>query len=318
MNLQVNFADGSSKSVLINEANFQDSVHGKQVGCQDCHQGYGNYPHSDKKFVSARDYSLDKVKTCQRCHYSHYSRVLDSVHYRNLQEGNAETASCTDCHGFHDIKKPGNPRSDISKRCEKCHEEIVNTYKSSVHGKALLEEHNEDVPTCTDCHTSHDITSPHKDQFRNTAYTMCGNCHGDTKKMEKYHLSTNVINTYLDDFHGLSNRLYANDHSAKHKTIATCYDCHGVHNIKSTKGASKEDTKKNVLKTCEKCHTGVTPSFADAWLSHYPPTLESAPLVWAVKWIFRILIPLTIVGLVLHILFHLWKIASSGNSRRNK
>ena len=60
--------------------------------------------------------------------------------------------------------------------------------------------------------------------------------------------------------------------------------------------------------TCAKCHEGATENFPAAWLSHYEPTLEKAPLVWLVKVGYMILIPFMIGGLCLQILLHLWRV----------
>ncbi len=37
---------------------------------------------------------------------------------------------------------------------------------------------------------------------------------------------------------------------------------------------------------------------------------QKAPLVWGVKWLYRIMIPLIMLGLILHILLHLWRYRS--------
>ena len=51
-----------------------------------------------------------------------------------------------------------------------------------------------------------------------------------------------------------------------------------------------------------------TPEFADAWVSHWEPSLQNAPLVWAVKAVYAVMIPGIMLGLVLHILLHLWRL----------
>ena len=53
-------------------------------------------------------------------------------------EGNLDAATCTDCHGSHDIPVPNEPRQRISHTCEQCHSEIFNEYVESVHGEALF------------------------------------------------------------------------------------------------------------------------------------------------------------------------------------
>jgi len=135
--------------------------------------------------------------------------------------------------------------------------------------------------------------------------------------MERYGLNPDVVVTYLDDFHGVSNALYAKGLGTPKKPMATCTDCHGVHAIRPFEsGESPAAMKQKLAELCGRCHEGATPSFGDAWLSHYKPTLESAPLVWGVRTAYSILIPAIVAGLLLHIFVHsvhLWRV-----SRRRK
>jgi hypothetical protein len=63
----------------------------------------------------------------------------------------------------------------------------------------------------------------------------------------------------------------------------------------------------NLQKTCAKCHTGAATSFPKAWLSHFQPSSEKAPLVWAVQVFYMFMIPFMVLGLVLQIALHLWR-----------
>ncbi|MEW6718106.1 MAG: hypothetical protein AB1345_11470 [Chloroflexota bacterium] len=51
-------------------------------------------------------------------------------------------------------------RTRIAKTCERCHSEIYKLYEQSVHGAALIGKGDSNVPTCTDCHTVHNLASP--------------------------------------------------------------------------------------------------------------------------------------------------------------
>ena len=59
--------------------------------------------------------------------------------------------------------------------------------------------------------------------------------------------------------------------------------------------------------TCRKCHPGADEKFPAAWLSHYEPSWEKAPLVHAVRIFYRVLIPFMIGGLALQVVLHLWR-----------
>ena len=51
--------------------------------------------------------------------------------------------------------------------------------------------------------------------------------------------------------------------------------------------------------------------FPAAWLSHYEPSLHKAPMVYAVKLGYAVIIPFMIGGLGLQILLHLWRLMAN-------
>jgi hypothetical protein len=127
--------------------------------------------------------------------------------------------------------------------------------------------------------------------------------------MKKYGLSTNVVETYLRDFHGTSVSFHKGGNDAIHRWKAVCTDCHGVHDIKSVDAEDSPVLKANLVKTCSQCHEDITTDFPDAWLSHYEPSPKKAALVYYVSLFYKFFIPFTVVGLVLHILLHIWRVA---------
>jgi predicted CXXCH cytochrome family protein len=215
-----------------------------------------------------------------------------------------------DCHGAHAVTRPNQPRSRISQTCAACHQGVSATYAKSVHGRALNEEKNADVPTCTDCHQSHAIAGPHAPGWRLKSPELCASCHANPAMMKKYDLSTNVMQTYLADFHGMTASLQKKEGGGAEgsRVVALCIDCHGVHDITKTDAPHSAVMKANVTKTCQRCHPGASQNFSAAWLSHYEPTFKNAPLVYSVKIAYYILIPFMIGGLVLQILLHLWRV----------
>jgi len=305
---KVTFGDGSSRAVLVDRKTIALSVHGGALACTDCHRDIARHPHAPVKARDARAYTLDESRTCRRCHYAYYTRVLDGIHFKVLESGNRNAPTCVDCHGAHDVQDPKGPRVEVSQRCARCHDKVYAAYAGSVHGRAMLEEANTDVPVCTDCHGAHAIANPKEPTFRTTTHQMCAKCHGDATKMAKYNLNPEVVSSYLQDFHGVSNSLYSEGATKVYKPMATCTDCHGIHDIEKFSSGDKGAIREKVLTVCRGCHEEVPATFGDAWLSHYQPTLASAPMVWSVKWAYRILIPFIMAGLVLHILLHLWRL----------
>jgi hypothetical protein len=52
----------------------------------------------------------------------------------------------------------------------------------------------------------------------------------------------------------------------------------------------------NLLATCQQCHPNATSDFPDSWVGHFPPTLESHPLLFIVNLFYSVLIPVTLAG----------------------
>jgi hypothetical protein len=67
--------------------------------------------------------------------------------------------------------------------------------------------------------------------------------------------------------------------------------------------------KDNLLTTCRQCHRDASVNFPSAWLSHYEPSLDKAPLVYLVKTYYLFLIPFMVGGLALYIVIDLWRLA---------
>lgn len=308
-------ADGTMLGVWVDTEALARSVHGKELTCTDCHRQIGSYPHAPSDFESRRDLRVDLSTTCNRCHYGHTKKVMDSLHFAQLEAGDPNAPTCVDCHGAHDMKDPSEPRAQISDRCARCHEQVQAEFSASVHSMVGADV-PEDLPVCTDCHGAHAIKDPTSQAFHVGEHEVCAKCHADEAKMQRHGLSANILSTYLDDFHGTSNRLYAKVGVQEGRPVATCSDCHGVHDIRSMKDRDGVATMKGRSEQmCAQCHEGATDDFAAAWLSHTEPTLESAPLVWSIKWGYRLLIPMIMLGLVLHIIMDLIQVRTHRQGR---
>lgn len=306
--LTMSTTDGKSVPVHVDATIFAQSVHAK-LACSDCHTGKNDMPHESRTITSKRDLTLAYDEQCRRCHFSNYTKTLDSVHQASVARGDTTAPVCVDCHGSHDIQKPAEPRTRISETCARCHKGAADAYATSVHGQHLGTANEADIPVCTDCHRSHDIGGPHQQTWGLSTADMCGRCHADETLMKKYGLSTAVLRTYLADFHGKTASL--RQHQGRTPTglvVARCTDCHGVHDIMKSDAPTSPVMKANLQKTCQKCHEGANPNFSDAWLSHYEPSLQKAPVVYAVKLAYAVLIPFMIGGLGLQILLHLWRL----------
>jgi predicted CXXCH cytochrome family protein len=309
---QLDFRNGRSRSITVDGNAWGTSAHGAAgLDCTACHTEHGEYPHAEVNDESYREYALARAQACAACHEDQASKFADGVHFAMQQGGNRKAAVCTDCHDPHEGKRLTDPergtllpeaRLAIPRTCSQCHSAIYDEYKGSAHGAALDGEGNPDVPTCIDCHGVHQISDPRTARFRVNSPKICASCHTDGTKMARYGLSTAVLNTYVADFHGSTIALFQKTQPDQQTNKPVCYDCHGVHDIPHTSDPKKGiRTKANLLRTCQQCHPTATASFPDAWMSHYIPDREHTPLVFWVGWLYRILIPATIGGMLLFV-----------------
>jgi hypothetical protein len=315
------FADGKTMSLYYDPQEHEGSDH--IDGCRSCHDAQHDYPHKNSQdqscdvchaqffggnserapvfeitaYADERAVSMEINASCHKCHQEKFQEITDSEHVRVLERGNRYAPICVDCHGSHNITSPNEPRTRVAEMCSKCHMSVYTTYETSVHGEALAQA-NPDVPTCSNCHGSHVVEGTTHIDFRADSIGLCGSCHADKRLMNQYGISTNVFQTYLDDFHG---RTAVSSHNAGEVKIekATCYDCHGVHNIQSHENELSSVYPANLQKTCQQCHAEVGITFPQAWLSHYAPTWENTPLLFGITSIYKTLIPalLTVMGL---------------------
>lgn len=300
--------DGRSLSLHVDGETFGTSVHGR-LSCADCHTGMTEVPHESRTFRNAREVTVANSDACRRCHFDKHTETLDSAHQTAVARGDTMAPVCVDCHGSHDVRKPGEPRTRISETCSRCHQGVATAYAKSIHGLALETPAAGDVPVCTDCHRTHAIAGPHQETWDLRTHDMCGGCHENEPLMRRYGLSTAVVKTYLDDFHGKTASLRQHQgRTPSGAVVARCTDCHGVHDIQKADSPGSPVIKANLVKTCQKCHEGANENFPDAWLSHYEPSLSKAPLVYGVKLAYAVIIPFMIGGLGLQILLHLWRL----------
>lgn len=290
---------GETLSLTIDSHELAASVHGETnprgpLACADCHPNH-RFPHDPPTSATIREFQLERYATCRTCHQDQYTHTQDSVHGRALRSGVEEAAVCVDCHGGHDIQPPDEPRQRISLTCGNCHGAIFEEYRDSVHGAALLDESNPDVPTCVDCHGVHDISNPTSALFRVRSPELCAGCHADSELMAKYGISDQVFDTYLSDFHGTTVALFQQKDPNVATNKAVCYDCHGVHNIQRATSDNSQVVKDNLLTTCRQCHPDATAEFPNSWIGHRSPTRDSDPLLYMVNLFYKILIP-TVLG----------------------
>lgn len=162
-------------------------------------------------------------------------------------------AVCADCHSTHDFAVPtrGTPereqwRLTIPNTCgAKCHEEQLEDYESSAHGKLAMGKADPKGAVCSDCHTTHEIRGASSDPFKLLNVEACGDCHQEE------------LHSYRDTYHGQVNKL-------GYTYTARCSSCHGSHDIKGADDPASKVHVNNRLKTCQQCHNDKKPGMVTA------------------------------------------------------
>ena len=312
---------GEELHLTVDPIIYNASIHGREgYACIQCHTDISGFPHPDFTAENLRAVSIEKNQTCVQCHTDQADLYAKGRHAQEFVSGNEDTAICVDCHNSHQTAQLTTSNIKIVQTCRKCHSEIYDIYQNSVHGSALLQEYNPDVPACTDCHESHDNTGPGDSGFFLFSPQICAKCHTDSQLMNRYDVNTGVFDTYIADFHGTTVLLFEKISPDQETNKPVCVDCHGVHDIQSPTGENSTALKQNLIFTCMRCHPDALPDFSDAWLSHYTPDLEHTPIVYSVNLFYLIIIPGTIAGMLIFISSDIWKRMRfiGGNKTRGK
>jgi cytochrome b subunit of formate dehydrogenase len=283
---------------------FRDNGKGAP-NCLTCHKNPGIVYDKGRDTLSVK---LAQQKLCLSCHLDNpeirsktspaagfIASFEHSVHGMELAKGNGQAATCVNCHTSHSVNKPSNQQStvnkmNIPKTCSQCHSQIAKDYSESIHGVQVAKG-NSDAPVCTDCHGEHNILK-HNDPnspvaFQNLATQVCAPCHSSVTLTTKYGLTPNRYATYSKSYHGLALEGGA-------LTVANCSSCHGAHNIKPSSDPTSSVNKKNLAKTCGKCHPGANDNFAVGKI-HIAVTDKTEPMLYWISTLYLILI-FSVVG----------------------
>ncbi len=300
-------AGGDKVLLTVDSERFNAGAHGKEgVGCTDCHADIKEFPHPDYAKSGLREFNFALYEAtknaCKGCHEEEATKAMSGVHQQTLDIGNHNAAVCADCHYPHYIENVAE-RAEVPDVCARCHSQIAAQYKESVHGEALLAEANPDVPNCIVCHGLHNIQDPRTVEFRNNIPLLCAKCHTDASIMDKYKIPTDVLDTYVADFHGTTVTLFEQTSPDLPTNKPVCIDCHGTHTIAKTDDPKVGIAlKANLLQRCQRCHPDATANFPDAWMSHYIASPAKFPLVYYVNLFYKFFIPTVIGGMLIFVI----------------
>jgi len=267
-------------------AKLEKSAH-TGLPCDTCHESHEKYPHPA---------GVPKP-VCTTCHEEQGGDYAGSVHGLARKSGNESAPDCGMCHGSaHELLPPKSQafRTAVPDTCGMCHNEVVEQYRTSVHGQALARGITQ-APLCTDCHGEHNIVK-HTNQASpvNAAHIRdtCGSCHGDVRLTRKFGMPADRLVSFDASFHGLAAK-------SGSQTVANCASCHGVHDILPSSDPKSKIYAKNLPKTCGQCHAGAGTRFAISQVHIAEGRTEPAPLRF-VREFYLFLIPVTIGLMLLH------------------
>lgn len=230
------------------------------ISCVQCHGGVEgplDVEHAHAGQVDPLKTPRAIVASCGGCHgdierMRGYALRTDqaslytiSAHGAKLaQDPKADVATCVTCHGAHRVLPVSDSRSPVHKlrqaeTCGQCHGDpkftadhglehgMVEAWRGSVHGKALMDEGRVASPACTDCHGSHGAAPPRSKDVGN----VCGQCH-------------TVVRRHFEES--------AHHRAALRGEVEECIACHGDHGVAEP---SAEMLLMRPGSVCLPCHT---------------------------------------------------------------
>jgi hypothetical protein len=239
-----------------NRVAFATSIHAREgVGCASCHGGNPasvNVEAAHRGGFRSLTGRAEVPGLCAECHSDleqmrPYNLPVDqhavyqtSPHGKAVAKGDVRAAVCSDCHGDHEILSVADPRSTVHPRnlpatCGRCHGDealmkgygldpkVVEAYRSSIHGHALLDEVNDAAPSCTNCHGVHGPTPAGVGDLDK----VCGSCHVQTRRafLEGPH-STGMVEAGLPECASCHSN-HATTRLGLENLETLCAECHG-------------------------------------------------------------------------------------------
>lgn len=244
---------------------FAVSTHALEgVLCIDCHGGDPDTQVVERAHQGAFRSLTNRLEVpamCAGCHsdldrmrpynlpVDQYAIYQTSQHGRAVAKGDTRPAICTDCHGVHDSRSPDDPESlthprNIAGTCGQCHGDaelmgqygidnsVIDDYRTSVHGRALIEGGNSAAPNCTSCHGVHGSAPPGFGDVDK----VCGACHEQTRRafLEGPHYEAMLAAEMPECESCHSNHAIRRFEMGAVETL--CADCHGEDSEQSLLG----------------------------------------------------------------------------------
>lgn len=179
------------------------------LSCADCHGGDRTSDDPEVAMNQAKGFRGKPARTnipkfCASCHSNpdtmrkfaprervdQFELYQTSVHGKRLAAGDANVATCIDCHSVHDIRPVKDSLSPVhplrvAETCSRCHSDQqkmapykiptnqFEQYRTSVHWTAMTKRGDLSAPTCASCHGNHGAKPPQVESVSE----VCGTCH---------------------------------------------------------------------------------------------------------------------------------------------
>ncbi|MBI5183901.1 MAG: hypothetical protein HY999_06015 [Nitrospinae bacterium] len=225
-------------SIILILFNHNNPAYSQMIGgntCIACHKELGGkYVTPVKEWEKSVHKEADI--TCEKCHggdptsFEYTQNCSKNVHIPKPTE---IPLFCGDCHSDANKMRQYNLRTDQ-----------LSQYRTSVHGRLLLDKGDTNVATCISCHGSHNIlakNNPMSTVYRLNVPRTCAKCHANKELMAPYGISTDQYDEYINSSHG---KLLL---QKGEKRAPNCTDCHGIH------GAAPPGIEE-VSHVCGGCH----------------------------------------------------------------
>ena len=203
--------------------------------CQDCHRPVGEAPLPAAPPVP---HTLVGRENCLECHTS---------------------SEPTPTPGPPPLPTPiVHPQARGVNNCVECHSTLDDEKQTDIVAQSQRSIHTERNVSCADCHGGDPSASTMEEaKASDTGYiavpakadipALCGSCHAKVTLMRQYDLPTDQYAKYQESIHGI--RLAEGDDN-----VATCFDCHGGHQILKANDPASSVYPPNVPAMCAGCH----------------------------------------------------------------
>jgi cytochrome b subunit of formate dehydrogenase len=192
-----------------------------------------------------------------------------SIHSKQNEDDPAKVnATCKDCHGSDTVAPvaPGSAEANARRLatpgvCGKCHDDQLDEYKDSIHGKTVLGKKDPKGAICSDCHNVHGVDKTGTKAAKLHFVQACSTCHKENAQ------------SYADTYHGQVNALGFTN-------TAQCFNCHGSHGILPPEDPKSKVNPANRLETCRKCHKQANENFVSFQPHGNAHDFHKYPQIW--------------------------------------